>query len=188
MVLETGADAGIAWDGDGDRLALVDDLGKPLSSDQIALLLLPRVLAGTTGEKVLLDVKMSQRVAQLVRDLSARPVMQKSAHCALEQTMRSEDCIFGCEYSGHFFFRDLGGADDGLVAALQVLKCICRTTETQSIGGIPPQSFITSDIRIPGSAAEFDNINARLSSAFSERPIDRLDGLKVALPARLDVQ
>jgi len=65
--------------------------------------------------------------------------------------MRAEDCIFGCEYSGHFFFRDLGGSDDGLVAALQVLKCICggQPKLSQLVAGLPPM-YITSEHSYPG--------------------------------------
>ena len=180
-VIENQADIGFAWDGDGDRLAVVDDLGQPVSSDQIALLLAPEILAGSIGEKVLLDVKMSRRIAGRIESLGALPVIEKSAHCALEHSMLSHDCIFGCEYSGHFFFRDLHGADDGLVAALRVLECVrgSRPPLSVQLASLPPL-FITRDIRIPATLQDFATIDRRLSDAFAGQEIIRLDGLKIS--------
>lgn len=187
-VRRTGAAAGFAWDGDGDRLAVCDDRGTVLSSDRIALLLLPHILPQRKRERILVDVKMSNKVKAAIESLGAIPVVQRSAHCALERTMIAEDCLFGCEYSGHYFFRELGGADDGMHAAIEMTWLLWRTKERLSEMIMKlPHLFITSDIRIPGDRHSYLEWESRLMSEFPGGAIDRLDGLKINLDGAINM-
>jgi phosphomannomutase len=178
-----GATAGLAWDGDGDRLAVCDEEGNPLSTDQAALLFLPPMLAATGPEAVVLDVKMSDRVHEAVRRAQSRVVTASSAHCLLERAMRVNDCWFGCEYSGHYFFRELDYADDGLFAALLFCALVLA-------GGRPlsrqvaalPRLFITPDIRIACDGDGFAGALERLRAEFPGGGYDQLDGLRILTP------
>lgn len=179
----TGANLGVAWDGDGDRVAICDENGKVLSSDQLTLLLLPGILSETIGEKVLYDVKMSEKVRAAIVASGGIPVLERSAHCAIERTMIGQDCLFGCEYSGHFFFRELAGADDGMHAALLIVHSFLKERKplSERIARLP-RLFITPDIRLPGNIDDLSRIERRIAQELPITRIERLDGLKAYCP------
>lgn len=179
-VQDCGASAGIAWDNDGDRFAICDETGRILSTDQLVLLLLPEILKDGAGEKILCDIKMSRKVLSAVEKLGGVPIVERSAHCHLETTMIREDCLFGCEYSGHFFFRHLSGADDGMEAALLMISLLqhWRKPLSHMVAELPP-FFITNDLRVPGSAQDVIHIKNRLLERFDSDEITELDGIKV---------
>jgi phosphomannomutase len=182
-VRRLGARAGLAWDGDGDRLAVCDDTGRPLMTDQLALLLLPALLRHGGREKILFDVKMSRRVPAAIESLGGVPVEERSAHCFLETRMIREDCLFGCEFSGHYFYRALSGGDDGMHAALQVVEHLLRDCQSLSrqVDSLPP-IFITPDLRIAAEGLEFAALRDALRSAFPQARISEFDGLRVEIP------
>ncbi len=179
-VRNRGAAAGLAWDGDGDRLALCDDAGRCVSADQLALLIVPRLLTLHPGEPILVDLKMSRRVREMIGRCGGRPVVEGSAHCLLERSMLRNRCLFGCEYSGHYFFRELAGADDGMFAALQACAFLLLSDRpvSESVDLLPPL-FITPDIRVPGGRTEFGEIRKRLTAEFRSATIDHRDGLRI---------
>ncbi|MEW5979587.1 MAG: phosphomannomutase/phosphoglucomutase [Acidobacteriota bacterium] len=179
-VCHSGADLGLAWDGDGDRLAICDEAGRVLSSDQVAMLLIPDILKETTDQKVVYDVKMSEKVETAIKTAGGIPVLERSAHCAIEKTMIDQDCLFGCEYSGHFFFKELSGADDGMHAALLAAEFCMKTGKPLSdqLARLP-RLFITPDIRLPGSAGELSAIECSIAQKMRVTRIDRLDGVKI---------
>lgn len=182
-VRQSHAAAGIAWDGDGDRLAICDDTGAVLSTDRLALLLIPELAPKDGQDRILLDVKMSRKVKAAVESRGAIPLVEKSAHCLLEQTMIRENCLFGCEYSGHLFFRELGGSDDGMHSALVVVDFLERSGSllSQLVERLP-KIFATPDIRFPGGAREFHEIERRVLDGLPQARIQRLDGLMLELP------
>ena len=178
----TGAAAGLAWDGDGDRLAVCDDKGRALFTDHLALLLLPWMLHWKCPEKVLYDVKMSRCIPTAIKELGAIPLVERSAHCFLETRMIREDCVFGFEYSGHLFFRELAGGDDGIYAALVVVDFLERHRQSLSDQvEMLPMLHITPDLRIPRKAAEFAVIRSRVEEEFSSARISYFDGVRVEL-------
>lgn len=182
-VQRTGAAAGLAWDGDGDRLAVCDNKGRALFTDHLALLLLPGMLCGKHAEKVLYDVKMSRRIPAAIRKAGAIPLVERSAHCLLESRMVHEDCALGFEYSGHIFFRELGGGDDGIYASFAVADFLARHRECLSdLVEMLPKLHITPDLRISGHEAEFALIRSRVEEEFSSARISYFDGVRVDLP------
>lgn len=174
------ATAGMAWDGDGDRLAVCDNAGRHLMTDQLVLLLLPGILKEASREKVLFDAKMSRKVRAAIEGLGGIPVEEKSAHCYLEARMINEDCLFGYEYSGHLFYRALGGADDGMYAALGVVDFLRRSSKpmTELLESIP-KLFITPDLRISSEGLNFAGLRQTLCLGFPEAAIFEHDGLRV---------
>lgn len=181
-VRSMGAAAGFAWDGDGDRLAVCDENGARLLPDQVAMLLLDRI-ATKLGDRILADIKMSFRVREAIQKLGCVPIIEKSAHCLLEHAMIRENCRFGCELSGHYFWRELHGADDGLYSTLQFLSSVLSERESLSrLVRSLPDVFLTPDLRFSGSSEEFLEIAARLRAHFPARAIRELDGIKVELP------
>jgi phosphomannomutase / phosphoglucomutase len=178
-----GAAAGVAWDGDGDRVAVCDETGTHLSTEQLVLLLLPHILKNTHQEKVLYDVKMSKRMKAAIEAQDAIPVVERSAHCFLETRMITDNCLFGSEYSGHLFFRDLGGGDDGMHAALLLADFLLRCDRPLSeLLRQLPELFITPDLRIPGGRADFMITRKRLRAEFPYARLSHLDGIKVETP------
>lgn len=180
-VVETHAHVGLAWDGDGDRLAVVDDLGRPVTSDHLTLLLLPHVGA-RPGERILLDVKMSRRLRRVIHGLGVECTTERSAHCALERTMLESGCVFGAEYSGHYFFRELGGADDGLFTALHVLHLVLESGNLSSAIERLPQLYITPDMRVTGSLADFESVRSLVQKRFDPDHVSLVDGVRVDTP------
>jgi phosphomannomutase len=180
QVQQRGAAIGIAWDGDGDRLAICDDEGRILATDQLALLLLPEIMKGTNRQNILYDVKMSRKVRVAIECSGGIPVEQRSAHCYLERTMIDRDCLFGCEYSGHLFFRELLGADDGMYAALLLVDFLQRSHQPLSeLVGRLPKLFVTPDLRFSGGPTDLALIRKRVEREFSPGSIRYLDGIKV---------
>jgi phosphomannomutase len=174
------ASAGLAWDGDGDRLAVCDDAGRPVMTDHLVLLLLPGILENHRQEKILFDGKMSRRVKSAIEGNGGIPVEEKSAHCCLEARMINDECLFGCEYSGHYFYRGLGGGDDGMYAALSLVEFLGRHPRPlTSLLESTPKMFISPDLRISGEGLDFDGVRHSLRAGFSDATISEFDGLRI---------
>ena len=177
------ASAGLAWDGDGDRLAVCDDAGRHLMTDHLVLLLLPSLLRNSHREQILFDAKMSTKIRVTIESLGGIPVEERSAHCYLETRMIKDDCLFGCEYSGHFFYRALSGGDDGMYAALSVIDFLARggkplTAHRESL----PPLHISPDLRISGDGVDFEGVRDALRTAFKDANIKEFDGVRVEVP------
>ena len=182
-VRDSRAALGFALDGDADRLALVDDAGRPLTGDQ-AIILLARHLLGpeAAGEKVVCDLKCSQAVLEAIRQAGATPLLERSGHAFIKTRVIDERARLGGELSGHFFYRELGGADDALYSAL-------RFGELANAAGAPlsalvdslPRYAITPDNRLPYPAADGP---ARLEqhAEAARGDVLRIDGVRVAYP------
>jgi len=117
-VLAEKADFGVAFDGDGDRCALVDETGRPVPCDLATALLARRFLAAEPGGTVVYDLRSSQAVPELVRELGGEPVETRVGHSFIKATMKEHGACFAGELSGHYYFRDFFGADSGLLALI----------------------------------------------------------------------
>ncbi len=119
---------GLAFDGDGDRLGVMDERGRILSPDHLLMLLARDVLTHTPGATILADVKTSDAVFADVRAHGGHAVMAKTGHALIKQAMREHGAAFAGEASGHLFFADrYFGYDDGLYAALRVLRIVAES-------------------------------------------------------------
>jgi phosphomannomutase len=123
-VRASGADLGIAWDGDADRCFFIDDTGRFVDGDFLTALLAKALLAKHPGEAILYDVRASWAVPDTVREAGGTPHINRVGHAFFKSRMRKEGALFGGEVSGHYYFRDFYCADSGTLPALLVLEML----------------------------------------------------------------
>ncbi|MDR3354930.1 MAG: phosphomannomutase/phosphoglucomutase [Synergistaceae bacterium] len=127
-VLENEADAGIGFDGDSDRIGVVDDRGNMIFGDQLMLLFWREILPKHQGAAVIVEIKSSMALFEEVKKLGGRPVWWKSGHSLVKAKMREENALFSGEVSGHMFFADeYYGFDDAFYAAGRLLRILSNT-------------------------------------------------------------
>ena len=123
-VVETGADLGLAFDGDADRCFVVDENGRPVSPSAVTGLVAVRELAKNPGAVVIHNLITSHVVPDLVREHGGVPVRTRVGHSYIKEKMAETDAVFGGEHSAHYYFRDFWRADTGMLAALHVLAAL----------------------------------------------------------------
>src|SRR6201994_3710220 len=123
-VVETGADIGLAFDGDADRCFVVDELGHPVSPSAVTALVAARELGREIGATVIHNLITSRAVPELVVERGGTPVRSRVGHSYIKGLMADTGAIFGGEHSAHYYFRDFWGADSGMLAALHVLAAL----------------------------------------------------------------
>ena len=124
-------DIGIAFDGDADRIGVIDEKGEMLWSDQIIALFLPEVIKN--GETILFDVKCSQALEDMIKKYGGNPVMWKTGHSLIKEKMIELQCKLGGEMSGHIFFADdYYGYDDAIYVAARLIQLLSKTKKTLS--------------------------------------------------------
>ncbi|WP_273732685.1 phosphomannomutase/phosphoglucomutase [Mycolicibacterium septicum] len=123
-VLATGADIGLAFDGDADRCFVVDELGRPVSPSAVTALVAARELKREIGATVIHNLITSRAVPELVIERGGTPVRSRVGHSYIKALMAETGAIFGGEHSAHYYFRDFWGADSGMLAALHVLAAL----------------------------------------------------------------
>jgi phosphomannomutase/phosphoglucomutase len=126
-VVEVGADLGLAWDGDADRVGVIDERGRRHEADLILVLLARDLLRRHPGAKIIFDVKSSQSLVDEITRHGGEPVMWKTGHSHLKRKMRDDTILLGGEVSGHMFFgEDYYAVDDGILAACKIVEIIAR--------------------------------------------------------------
>ncbi|MBA0049480.1 phosphomannomutase/phosphoglucomutase [Streptomyces sp. AJS327] len=180
-VRETGADIGLAFDGDADRCFVVDERGEPVSPSAITALVAERELAKDPGATVIHNCITSWSVPEVVRESGGTPVRTRVGHSFIKEQMAHTGAIFGGEHSAHYYFRDFWNADTGMLAALHVLA---------ALGGQPrPLSELVARYDRYAASGEInstvDDQTARASAvraAYADQDgltLDELDGLTV---------
>ncbi|MEN6452015.1 MAG: hypothetical protein ABFC96_16115 [Thermoguttaceae bacterium] len=177
------AHLGIAFDGDGDRLALVDDEGVVLSPEESVFVLIECLGDSLRGDRFVHDLKYSDRVAETVRQRGAEPLAERSGHGFIRRRMVESDACFGAEASGHYFHRALGGGDDALFTACQLIAYLGRSDRRLSaLRRACPAVYITPDLRVPtpidGQTVLFDAVR----SAWDAFSTPTVDGLRIETP------
>ncbi len=170
-------DIGFAFDGDGDRLGVVDGLGRVIWGDQILAILSRDVLRKNPGSKIIGDVKCSSVFFEEVKKLGGNPIMWSSGHSLIKAKMMEEGALLGGEMSAHIFFSDeYFGFDDAIYASLRVLKTIFN--EKKSINHIYdelPKMINTNEIRIECQETEKFNIVQKIKTSLYNQGADILD-------------
>jgi phosphomannomutase len=178
-VIETGADVGIAWDGDADRCFFIDDTGAFVDGDFLTALLAESLLRKSPGEAILYDVRASRAVADTVRAAGGTPFVNRVGHAFFKTRMRKEGSLFGGEVSGHYYFRDFFCADSGSIPALLILELLAREGKRLSelLAPYRQKYFISGEINseVADPAAKIAEIQARYSDARQET----LDGISI---------
>ncbi len=149
-VLREQADVGIAFDGDGDRIGIIDRSGRYIFGDELLVLYARQVLKKNPGAKIISEVKASNRFFNDVKLRGGTPILWKTGHSLIKAKMKEEGALLAGEMSGHMFFRDrYFGFDDAIYAGARLLEILGETGKTpaQQLEDLPP-SFVTPEIRI----------------------------------------
>jgi phosphomannomutase/phosphoglucomutase len=176
------ARVGLAWDGDADRLGVVDATGEIVWGDRLLALFARGILAKKQGQAVIADVKCSQALFDDVAKHGGRPIMWKTGHSLIKAKMKEEHAAVAGEMSGHFFFADrYFGYDDALYAALRLLEQLAGSGRTvlEELSDLPP-SFSTPELRFDCPDALKLAVVERVRSKLSDRgEMNTLDGVRV---------
>src|SRR5579884_1142281 len=184
-VRDTGADIGLAFDGDADRCFVVDERGQPVSPSTVTALVAARELNREIGATVIHNLITSRAVPELVIERGGTPVRSRVGHSYIKALMADTGAIFGGEHSAHYYFRDFWGADSGMLAALYVLAALGEQQRPLSELTADYQRYESSgeiNFTLKGSADAASATEAVLKS-FGTRihSIDHLDGVTVDL-------
>ncbi len=177
-IKETGADLGAAFDGDADRVFLIDEKGKTLGGDMVTALAAKALLKKNPGSTILYNLICSKAVRETVEESGGKAIRTRVGHALIKPLMKKHNAIFGGEHSGHFYFRDNWYADSGLIALLICLELI-------SDAGVPlSKQVATFDhyVRSGEINSRVDNIAEslkKIEELFSAGNIDKLDGLTI---------
>jgi len=179
-VREVGADVGLAFDGDADRVFLVDELGQPLSGSTTTAIVAAGVLEKHPGATILYNCICSKAVPEVVRERGGTPVRTKVGHSFIKAVMADTGAAFGGEHSAHYYFRDNWGADSGSIAALLVLEQLGKAGVSLSELRRPFDRYAASgeiNSKVDDPAAVIEQV----ATAYPADAQDRLDGLTVDL-------
>jgi phosphomannomutase len=182
-VRETGADIGLAFDGDADRCFLVDERGELVSPSTLTGLIAARELAKEPGSAVIHNLITSRGVPELIAEHGGTAVRTRVGHSYIKAEMAASGAIFGGEHSGHFYFRDFWRADSGMLAALHALAALAETDQPLSQVLAPYSRYVMSG-EINSEVADKDAVLAELEATWTagdvEVEIDFLDGMTVS--------
>lgn len=181
-VAETGAHLGIAFDGDGDRIGIVDEKSAFMDSDKILMLLSKDVLTRHPKKSIVFTVSNSQTLFDLVKEWGGNPIMCKVGHSYVEDAMSKNNAILGGEQSGHFFLPEkYFPYDDALVAALRIIKIIGESDKSASkLFSEFPKTYSIPEIR-PKCPDEikFEIIKKIIDHFKDKYPSSTLDGIRI---------
>ena len=175
----SGADFGVAFDGDADRCFFVDETGEFVPGDFTTALFAQSILAREPGGKVIYDVRASWAVPEAIEAAGGVPLMNRVGHAFIKQRMREVGAVFAGEVSAHYYFRDFSQADAGVVPFLLMCELVSRRGKlSEVLAPFRDHYFITGEINTP-----VDDVNAtlaRLEEEFgAQGEISHLDGLSV---------
>ncbi|MBB1246165.1 phosphomannomutase/phosphoglucomutase [Streptomyces durbertensis] len=183
-VRETGADIGLAFDGDADRCFVVDERGEPVSPSAITALVAARELAKHGGGAVIHNCITSWSVPEVVKEAGGTAVRTRVGHSFIKQEMATTGAIFGGEHSAHYYFRDFWNADTGMLAALHVLAALGGQQGPLS-GLVAEYDRYAASGEINSTVADQAASMAAVEAAYASRQgleLDHLDGLTVTGP------
>lgn len=179
-VRESSADLGVAFDGDGDRMAVVDDLGRIVASEHLGMVLVKGPLHLEPEIPVIIDLKCSMHLDRLVSQLQGRPIRCKSGHAYMKDMVIEKGAIMGVELSGHVFLGRLNGRDDPLYTALMLAEYLAG--ETRPISALVdalPRMIMTKDLRISMAEEEIEHIIDGLKQGLEGARVEMLDGVRL---------
>ncbi|HOD65531.1 MAG TPA: phosphomannomutase/phosphoglucomutase [candidate division Zixibacteria bacterium] len=178
-IAETGADFGAAFDGDADRMFLVDRKGRQIGGDMVTAMVAKSLLKRHPGETILYNLICSRAVPELVERMGGTAIRTRVGHALIKPLMKKHNAIFGGEHSGHFYFRDNWFADSGLIAFLVCLELLSeeRRPLDEVVRDLDP--YVRSgeiNSRVADQKAKIEAI----AEAYGDGRQDRIDGLTVA--------
>ena len=179
-VLETGADIGLAFDGDADRVFLIDEKAEPISGSLTTALVASAMLERNPGSTILYNLICSRVVPEVIAEHGGVGVRTQVGHSFIKQIMAETGAVFGGEHSGHYYYRDNYRADSGIITALIVLEMRCRSGQPMSAMLEPFRRYWASgeiNTHVDSPAATVEAVAEVVASQGAT--VDRLDGLTV---------
>ncbi|SFL65992.1 phosphomannomutase/phosphoglucomutase [Geodermatophilus ruber] len=183
-VRREGADLGLAFDGDADRVFVVDERGEPVSPSAITALVAVRELAKGRGTTIIHNLITSRAVPEIVREHGGRPVRTRVGHSFIKAEMARTDAVFGGEHSAHYYFRDFWRADTGMLAGMHVLAALGEQSRPLSELTAAYSRYVASG-EINSTVEDAAGRTKAVREAFAGQDgvtVDELDGLTVDLP------
>ena len=187
--LETsGAELGLAFDGDGDRLGIVTQDGTNIFPDRQMMLFAQDVLSRVPGGEIIFDVKCTQRLAPAIVAAGGVPVMYKTGHSLIKARMKETNSPLGGEMSGHIFFKERWyGFDDGTYAGCRLLEILSRSADPSAVLNALPTSFSTPELNVACAEGEPHRLTAQLQALaaglfVAPATVSTIDGLRVDWP------
>ncbi len=187
VVHATGAELGLAFDGDGDRLGVVTAQGHIIYPDRQIMLFARDILKRRKGAQIIFDVKCSQRLPVVIREAGGRPLMWKTGHSLIKAKLKETGAPFAGEMSGHLFFGERWyGFDDAMYTASRLLEILSREKNPSAFLDALPTSFNTPELNVPCAEGEHHAVVAELLARaadgrlkFDGGEIGTIDGLRV---------
>ncbi|WP_298400003.1 phosphoglucomutase/phosphomannomutase PgmG [Sphingobium sp.] len=183
LVRDRQLDFGVAFDGDGDRIGVIDGQGRAIAGDQLLMLFARQMLKNHPGARIIADVKASQTVFDTIAALGGRPDMAKTGHSHIKSRMKQTGAVLAGETTGHLFFADdYPGYDDGLYAAIRLIRLVAALGRSvTALCDDLPVSIITPELRFPVPEARkfavVEEVLARLRTAGAD--LCDIDGARV---------
>ena len=176
------ADIGIAFDGDGDRIGVVDETGRIIWGDELMILLSRSILTARPGSTIIAEVKCSQRLFDDIESHGGKPIMWKAGHSLIKAKMKETNAALAGEMSGHIFFADrFYGFDDATYAAARVVEILSNTEKKLSelLADLPP-TFSTPELRVPCSDETKFDVVKQIAEEFSKtNNVIDIDGARI---------
>ncbi|MCG0275568.1 MAG: phosphomannomutase/phosphoglucomutase [Thermosediminibacteraceae bacterium] len=185
LVLKEKLDLGIGFDGDGDRIGVVDDTGNIIYGDMLMILFWREILPKHPGATAIVEVKCSQALVEEIERLGGKPMFYKTGHSLIKAKMKEIGAVFTGEMSGHMFFADeYYGFDDALYAAARLLRILSRSDKKLSeLLSDVPKYYSTPEIRVPCPDDEkFAKVKAVQEYFRGKYPMIDVDGARVLFP------
>ena len=184
-VLETQADLGIGYDGDADRLGVIDDKGKILWGDELMIVFSRDVLALRPGAPIISEVKASKLLYEEIQKLGGKPIMWKTGHSLMKKKIKEEKSPLAGEMSGHIFFADrFFGFDDAIYSSARLLEIVSRSRlRLSEMLADLPKTYRTPEIRVYASdEVKFKIVDEVRKELAEDHPVIDIDGVRASYP------
>ena len=185
LVLTSNLDIGLAFDGDADRVGVISNTGKIIYPDMQMIIFSESILSHFPGSKIVFDVKCSKLLSESIENNGGIPIMCKTGHTFIKETLRDESALLGGEMSGHIFFNDRWpGFDDGIYAAARLLEILSEQKESTNLFKKLPHLYSTPEINLPSTDDEkFDTVESfKNAFNFPEANLIDIDGVRLEFP------
>ncbi len=180
-ILDNKADFGIAFDGDADRMFVLDGQGKFVGGDMVTALASKSLLRKHPGSAIVYNLICSRAVPETVEREGGRGIRSRVGHSFIKARMRENDAVFGGEHSGHFYFRDNWYADSGIIAALTVIELLSVEDVSLAEALKPIDHYVRSG-EINSEVSEQQTILNKLEKTYADANLDHVDGLTIGYP------
>lgn len=177
-LLSIGADLGVAFDGDGDRIAFLDEKGELVRGDFITALIAQELLKENAGQKILYEVRSSKVLPEVISAVGGVPILGRPGHSLMKEHMRQDDILFGGELSGHYFYKDLGFIENTLFTMAEILRIVSEGQRSFSELIAPLKKYFNSG-EINFGVADADQVLIKMEQEFNDAQIKKIDGLTV---------